>query len=446
MKVVVQSFGGWLILFFSCVSFCVTFQLHDREMLLEMEKIRRTGGNLTLRPEEEEFNSKLMKLKEAEIATAMETGLFPPAMHFFKAKELIEKSAVFDILKKMPKGGLLHIHDYAMVSPEWLIYNISYLPHCYVSFCKETVRFKFSKPSHPKKLYSCSKWILLETYRKNLKDVSAFDKRWVKTFLIVTDTPEETYPTQASIWKKFESIFKISSGLINYAPVFKSYLYQGLLELYKDNVQYVEIRVILPAIYEANGKVHGKVWSVKVFKKVAAKLKKKYPDFLGLKLIYTTTRYLSNEYLEICFFLLPTRTVGWEDGGKSLFELQKVLWLPKIKKITLPYFFHAGETGAQVLKLVSDLRNHPAAFLLSEGYPIVVSSDDPAIFGSKGLSHDFYEMFMGVGGMSANLRTIKQLVLNSFKYSSMKPNEKKKALGVWEKKWNDFIESFLHSM
>ncbi|XP_032076995.1 adenosine deaminase 2 [Thamnophis elegans] len=508
MKVVVQSFGGWLILFFSCVSFCVTLQLPDREMLLEMEKIRRTGGNLTLRPEEEEFNSKLMKLKEAEMATAMETGLFPPAMHFFKAKELIEKSAVFDILKKMPKGGLLHIHDYAMVSPEWLIYNISYLPHCYVSFCKETVQFKFSKPSHPKKVYSCSKWILLETYRKNLKDVSAFDKSLLRNITLVTDTPEETYPTQASIWEKFESIFKISSGLINYAPVFKSYLYQGLLELYNDNVQYVEIRVTLPEIYEASGKVHGKAWSVKVFEKVATQFKKKYPDFLGLKLIYTTTR--KRTVLQIKSAILTAmklRTkfpntvagfdlVGWEDGGKSLFELQKVLRLPEIKKVKLPYFFHAGETdwegtsidnnlldallmdthrighgfalakrselrrvvlkgdiavevcpiSNQVLKLISDLRNHPAAFLLSEGYPVVVSSDDPAIFGSKGLSYDFYEMFMGVGGMSANLTTIKQLVLNSFKYSSMKPDEKKKALEVWEKKWNDFIESFVPSL
>ena len=68
---------------------------------------------------------------------------------------------------------------------------------------------------------------------------------------------------------------------------------------------------------------------------------------------------------------------------------------------------------AQVLRLVEDFRNHPASMLLRKDFPLVVASDGPGIWGSTGLSHDWYVMFMAIAGQRGDLRMLKQLAINS---------------------------------
>lgn len=117
------------------------------------------------------------------------------------------------------------------------------------------------------------------------------------------------------------------------------------------------------------------------------------------------------------------------------------------------------------MKLVKDLRNHPAAMLMLEDHPLVISSDDPAMFGSSGLSYDFYEAFVGFGGIRSTLGTLKQLAINSirwhstemeisqlcwlqkkkkmfspfFRYSSLTLDQQDKALALWQTQWDKFV-------
>ncbi|OXB80465.1 UNVERIFIED_CONTAM: hypothetical protein H355_004298, partial [Colinus virginianus] len=472
-------------LLLSLASLCLPTPLwEDRDSLMQEEKARLTGGNLVLSTQEQQLSMKLISLKKKEIAAALNTGQFPPSMHFFQAKSLIERSTVFSILKRMPKGAVLHLHDYAMLSVDWLVYNATYLPDCYICFTHTgTVRFRFSKPRPPQRMPAqCSQWVLLETYRKQLRNVTEFDDR-------------------------FEEVFLIASGLICYAPVFKAYFYQGLLELYEDNIQYVEIRAILPPVYELDGTQHNKSWSVAAYQEVSRRFVQEHPDFLGAKVIFAAHRMLNaSQIKEAIITAMELRAhfpdtlagfdlVGNEDEGHSLWELKDVLTIPYSLGVDLPYFFHAGETdwqgtsvdnnvldalllntsrighglaltkhpaaknlslkmdipvevcpiSNQVLLLVSDLRSHPAANLMAEGHPVVVSPDDPSIFGAKGISYDFYEVFMAIGGMEADLRTLKQLALNSIKYSAMLLDEKAKAREVWQKKWDQFVADLTDS-
>ena len=69
----------------------------------------------------------------------------------------------------------------------------------------------------------------------------------------------------------------------------------------------------------------------------------------------------------------------------------------------------------QILKLVDDPRNHPAAPLIAENFPLVISSDDPGSWEATPLTHDFYVTFMALSGEEAGLATLKQLALNSLK-------------------------------
>lgn len=469
----------------------------------------RLGGELVLREEEEVANSKLMALKRAEVMAAAKTHNFPPSMHFFQAKSLIDKSAVFKILKNMPKGAALHLHDFGILSVEWLVKNVTYRPHCY--FCvtpRRAMQFQFAHPAPPTPAPTeCSEWTLLESYRKQLQNVTEFDNNLLQAFTLVTERPDVTYASQDLIWSKFESIFLSVSGLVHFAPVFRDYLSRGLQEFYEDNVLYLELRAMLYPVYELDGTLHDREWAVRTYQDVARTFAKEHPGFVGIKLIFSDHRSknasLIVKSVQAAMELRDVfpRTVagfdlvGREDTGHSLYDYREALMVPASRGVKLPYFFHAGETdwqgtaadqnlldalilnatrighgfalskhpavltdswkkdipievcpiSNQVLKLVSDLRNHPAAVLMAAGYPLVISSDDPALFGAKGLSYDFYEAFMGIGGVQADLRTLKQLAMNSISYSALTQTEKQAAMDTWQGRWNKFIAELAKS-
>ena len=55
------------------------------------------------------------------------------------------------------------------------------------------------------------------------------------------------------------------------------------------------------------------------------------------------------------------------------------------------------------------------ASLMTDDFPVVISSDDPTVWEALPLSHDFYVAFMAMSAETADLRFLKRLILNSFK-------------------------------
>ena len=80
-------------------------KLRNATLLKECQM--RIGGKMKLSDSERQVNHILMSLKAKELDIARENITnFPPAVHFFRAKALIDKSKVFKMIRNIPKGKL----------------------------------------------------------------------------------------------------------------------------------------------------------------------------------------------------------------------------------------------------------------------------------------------------------------------------------------------------
>lgn len=480
--------------------------MQKRQQLLSAEQQERLGGEIVLSKDEQVVNERLSKMKQVELDNAHYHGKpFGPQINFLKSKSLYEQSDIFKMIQAMPKGGALHVHDCSIADLQWLVKNVTYRDNCYMCYdANKDVSFKFFLT--PPANIDCP-WKLVSQYRKEAGNATAFDDFLLQTMVLSEVNVDQDINT---VWSRFEEILIRANGLINYKPVFSDYFYEALREFRADNVQYVEVRALLPEVYDLDGSVLNASQVMGIYKDTTERFVTANSDFTGSKIIKTNLRMKSPAQIladiKDCIQLkkqFPEHfagydLVGQEDPGKPLIDYLEPLRYPaqQTPPIDMPYFFHAGETdwegtrvddnlvdavllntsrlghayaitkhpevlklvksqdiaievnpiSNQVLKLVDDIQNHPATYLIAGGYPVVISSDDPAVWGARGLSYDFYAAFMAMSGKDDGLKILKQLSMNSLIYSALDETKKVAALKSWEAKWNKFIQNTLREL
>ncbi|KAI8791116.1 adenosine deaminase 2, partial [Biomphalaria glabrata] len=445
--------------------------LAARRAFIEEELSMRVGAKLTLSPREQLVNSFLMDLKNQTIQESIWTSTpYPPAITFFKSKPWIDNSTIFKILQTMPKGGVLHLHDSAMTSLQWVIKRLTYLPNLYTRVEESkypTRKYKFSK-THPG-----PGWMSMAKLRASASNRDQFDEQLVYNMSIWVEDPFRAYPSVNDVWGKFETYFSTVYDLIPSRKNTKLYLEQGIKEFYDDGVQYMEIKVAGKVDADGNDVTDE---YLQLIQEVVEDFKTEHPDFIGAKVILAGRRSETSQRDMVAKTIRSMRKYPDLVKGFDLLQQEdNTHWtvefvedLLKDDRSRLPYFFHSGETdwtqwadlnlvdsvllnatrighgyaayhhpkvmkavmtkgiaielnpiSNQVLGLVNDLRNHPGAFLIAMGAPVVISSDDPPAWLASPLSHDFYMAFMALGAVHDDLRLLKQLAMNSITFSTI---------------------------
>lgn len=127
--------------------------------------------------------------------------------------------------------------------------------------------------------------------------------------------------------------------------------------------------------------------------------------------------------------LLNNKRIG---HGLNLIYFPKTLELIKKQNKLV----EVSPISNQILGYVSDMRNHPARVLLSNGVQCSINSDDPGVYGYEGLGYDFWVAFLY---WELDIKALKKLVYNSINYSSLNEKEKKEAILYLDKQWTDFV-------
>ena len=253
--------------------------------------------------------------KDYEESLTEEGGIIFPGMMFTLAKERIERSQLFRIVQRMPKGALLHCHLEAMVDFRYILEDAFELCDIYfksseslsTSEARSNATIGFTSINSNPQPLGTSVWSLdyqpgtpvplnvaAETFPAGGK--AAFISWMASRCSITLSESLRHHDGPHEVWKKFFSSFSIIRTIIYHPPIFKSYIRRLCQQLHSDGIEWVDVRGIFynPALdvdkqqfVELIGMLGDEVEAFKNSKEGAG--------FWGMRVIWTWARMFSNQ-------------------------------------------------------------------------------------------------------------------------------------------------------
>lgn len=208
------------------------------------------GNDIKLNENETKANHIIMHEKMIEYDFGMQNAeQFNPNHYIADVLDTIDKSNLYQIIRKMPKGGLLHAHAAQMGTIDFII-SLTYWPHLWqhnaINNNSEIVSFKFSseQPTNQNRSKVDTEWRLVKDVRTEIGS-QQYDEH-LRSLLTITvkqkNMHREIY-TDDEMWKRFFRSMSLIYPIISYAPAVRATFEHILNELLLDGVQYLELRI-----------------------------------------------------------------------------------------------------------------------------------------------------------------------------------------------------------
>ncbi|KAI1327337.1 adenosine deaminase-related growth factor [Xylariaceae sp. FL0255] len=357
-------------------------KIPDAQFRQNLSPIAQHACAIVERIKEEEKRTVWTPQLEDDLATTEASNItVHPGMMFTLSKSRMESTKLWKIVRRMPKGALLHAHMDAMVDFDFLFGVLFETPGIHIladrplhspeALREAELLFRFLKEPRT----SANVWadgyepktpVLLTQAADAFPDGrKAGFLKWLYSRATISRTEAiEQHHGVDHVWEKFFTCFRVANSIIHYEPIYRRFL-QRLMSLLKaDGVNYAELRFSWELDYYREGSETPEGDYTAMMDVIDEEVKKfqaseEGKGFWGLRTIWASIRIRDTrsivQDMDNCITTKQTHPhliagydlVGQEDLGRPHRDLlPEIMWFMKqvaMEGLTIPFFFHAGE-------------------------------------------------------------------------------------------------------